>query len=58
MSIDSFVSRNWFACLLVALHTLLVGAYGWIELDGAFDIALHMTMTATTVNSARAMNAY
>ena len=28
------------------------------ELDGAFDIALHMTITATMVNSARAMNAY
>ena len=41
----------------------IVGAIGKLalllrELDGPFDIALHMTMTATMVNSARAMNAY
>jgi hypothetical protein len=37
MSIGGFVSRNWFACLLVALHTLLVGAFAWIELNDAWN---------------------
>lgn len=37
MSIDSLVKRHWFACLLVALHTLLVSAYAWIELDHAWN---------------------
>src|SRR5262245_19820245 len=37
MNIDRFIRRHWFACLLVALHTLLVGAYAWIELDDAWN---------------------
>jgi hypothetical protein len=37
MSTDRFISRHWFACLLVALHTLLVGIYAWIELDHAWN---------------------
>jgi hypothetical protein len=37
MSIDLLVSRHWFACLLVVLHTLLVGVYAWIELDDAWN---------------------
>jgi uncharacterized membrane protein len=37
MIIDRFIRRNWFACLLVTLHTLLVGAYAWIELNDAWN---------------------
>lgn len=37
MSIDQFVGRHRFALALVALHSLLVGAYAWIELDGAWN---------------------
>ena len=37
MSIDRFVSRHWFALLLAALHTILVGAWAWIELDNAWN---------------------
>jgi hypothetical protein len=37
MSIDSFVRRHWFALLLLALHSLLVGAWAWIELDNAWN---------------------
>lgn len=37
MSFDRFIGRHWFACLLVALHTLLVGIYAWIELDKAWN---------------------
>jgi hypothetical protein len=37
MSIDRFASRYWFGLLLVALHTLLVGAWTWIELDDAWN---------------------
>ncbi len=35
MSIDRFVRRNWFACLLVVLHTLMIVGLGWAHLDGA-----------------------
>ena len=37
MSIDNFIHRNRLACLLMALHTLLVGAYAWIELNHAWN---------------------
>jgi hypothetical protein len=37
MSLDRFVARNWFACTLVVLHTLLVALYAWIELDDAWN---------------------
>jgi len=37
MSLDQFVSRHRFALALVVLHTLLVGAYAWIELDDAWN---------------------
>ena len=37
MSKDRFVSRHWFALSLVALHTLLIAAYAWIELDDAWN---------------------
>jgi uncharacterized membrane protein len=37
MNINQFAARNWFAWLLVALHSLLVGAYAWIELDNAWN---------------------
>lgn len=37
MSIERFLSRHRFACFLVALHTLLVGAWAWIELNNAWN---------------------
>jgi hypothetical protein len=37
MSIDAFVRRNLFPLLLLTLHTVLVGAYAWIELDHAWN---------------------
>jgi hypothetical protein len=37
MSIDQFLNRHRFACFLVALHTLLVGAWAWIELNDAWN---------------------
>jgi hypothetical protein len=37
MSLDRFVARNWFACTLVLLHTLLIAAWAWIELDDAWN---------------------
>ena len=37
MSIDRFVSRHWFALSLVGVHTLLIGAFAWIELDHAWN---------------------
>jgi hypothetical protein len=37
MSIDRFIRRHPLACVLVALHTLLVGAYVWIELNHAWN---------------------
>lgn len=37
MNIDRFVHRHWFALTLVAVHTLLIGAYAWIELDHAWN---------------------
>jgi hypothetical protein len=37
MSIDRFFRRHPLACILVALHTLLVGAYAWIELNHAWN---------------------
>jgi hypothetical protein len=37
MSVDHLDAGNWFTCLLVALHTLLVGAYAWIEFYDAWN---------------------
>lgn len=37
MNLDRFVRRNWLACMLVVLHTLLVAAWAWIELDNAWN---------------------
>jgi hypothetical protein len=37
MSIDQFVCRHSLACLFVAIHTLLIGAYAWIELNHAWN---------------------
>ncbi len=37
MSIDNFIKRHWFALSLVSLHTLLVIAFAWIELDNAWN---------------------
>lgn len=37
MSVDRFAKRYWLALLLVALHTLLVGLWAWIELDHAWN---------------------
>jgi hypothetical protein len=37
MNINRFITQNWFALSLVSLHTLLVGAWAWIELDGAWN---------------------
>jgi hypothetical protein len=37
LSFDRFASRHWLALLLVCLHTLLVVAYAWIELDHAWN---------------------
>ncbi len=37
MNIDRFVSRNWFALLLVALHMLLLVGAAWITLDNAWN---------------------
>lgn len=37
MSIERFLNHHWFACFLVALHTLLVGTWVWIELNDAWN---------------------
>lgn len=37
MSIDRFISRYWFALTLTGLHTLLVAAWAWIELNDAWN---------------------
>ena len=37
MSIDQFIRRHSLACLLVGIHTLLIGAYAWIELNHAWN---------------------
>lgn len=37
MSIDRFIGRHRLASLLVALHTLMVGAFVWIELNHAWN---------------------
>ena len=37
MSVDRFIARNRMACALFALHTLLIGAYAWIELNHAWN---------------------
>ena len=37
MSIDKFIRRHSLACLLAAIHTLLIGAYAWIELNHAWN---------------------
>src|SRR6188768_1876500 len=37
MTSNRFLSNHWFALSLVALHTSLVGAYAWIELDHAWN---------------------
>jgi hypothetical protein len=37
MGINNFIRRNLFASLLLALHTVLIGAYAWIELDHAWN---------------------
>ena len=37
MSIDQFIRRHSLACLLAAIHTLLIGAYAWIELNHAWN---------------------
>jgi hypothetical protein len=37
MSIDRFISRHPFACTLVIIHSLLVGAFACIELNNAWN---------------------
>ena len=37
MNVDNLVRRNWFAFLLVALHTLLIVAWAWIQLDNTWN---------------------
>jgi hypothetical protein len=37
MSMDRFIRRHWFACVLVAIHTSLIGAFAWIELNHAWN---------------------
>ena len=37
MSLNRFLGKNWLACLLVSLHSLLIVLWAWIELDNAWN---------------------
>jgi hypothetical protein len=37
LSVDHFLGRHWLACLLLALHTVLIAAVGWVQLDNGWD---------------------